>query len=128
MTTYVLGSNDSKSSASTCRQAGSRNPRDCCCAWPASVPACACSTSVPDSGTSPSRWPSLVGPAGQVVGIDNDDRLLAAASARAEGRTRVRFAKGDVRTWLSDEPFDAVVGRLILFHLPDPVRRRAGIT
>jgi ubiquinone/menaquinone biosynthesis C-methylase UbiE len=62
----------------------------------------------------------LVGPAGQVVGIDNNERLLAAASARARGRTQVRFAKGDVRTWLSDEPFDAVVGRLILFHLPNP--------
>ena len=63
----------------------------------------------------------LVGSSGQVVGIDSDDRMLAVASARAAGRAHVRFAKGDVRLWTCDEPFDAVVGRLILFHLPDAV-------
>ena len=63
----------------------------------------------------------LVGPTGQVVGIDSDDRMLAVAAARAGDRTHVRFAKGDVRSWTCDEPFDAVVGRLILFHLPDAV-------
>ena len=63
----------------------------------------------------------LVGPTGQVIGIDSDERMLAVASQRANGRTHVRFTKGDVRTWTSNEPFDAVVGRLILFHLPDAV-------
>ena len=29
----------------------------------------------------------------------------------------VRFEEGDVTRWRDDEPFDAVVGRLILFHL-----------
>jgi hypothetical protein len=33
----------------------------------------------------------------------------------------VQFLKGDVRTWTCDERFDAIVGRLILFRLPDPV-------
>jgi SAM-dependent methyltransferase len=33
----------------------------------------------------------------------------------------VRFTKGDVLTFVDGQPFDAVVGRLILFHLPDPV-------
>jgi hypothetical protein len=33
----------------------------------------------------------------------------------------VHFTPGDVRTWTSDESFDAIVGRLILFHLPDAV-------
>ena len=63
----------------------------------------------------------LIGPTGQVIGIDSDDRMLAVASAHLDGRSHIRFAKGDVRTWTSDEPFDAVVGRLILSHLPDAV-------
>lgn len=63
----------------------------------------------------------LVGPTGQVVAIDSDDRMLAVASAHLEGRGHVQFAKGDVRRWSCDEPFDAVVGRLILSHLPDAV-------
>jgi SAM-dependent methyltransferase len=63
----------------------------------------------------------LVGSKGQVVVIDNADRMVALASQRAGDRTQVWFTKGDVRTWTCDEPFDAVVGRLILFHLPDAV-------
>ena len=48
--------------------------------------------------------------------------MLAAASARAEGRTQVRLRERRCpHAGLSDEPFDAVVGRLILFHLPDAV-------
>lgn len=61
-----------------------------------------------------------VGPTGKVVGVDSADRLLAVATQRATNRPTLRFAKADVRTFISDEPFDAIVGRLILFHLPDP--------
>jgi len=63
----------------------------------------------------------LVGQKGQVVGIDSDDHMLATATRRAQGRLNVAFVKGDVCTWSSNEPFDAIVGRLILFHLPDAV-------
>jgi len=63
----------------------------------------------------------LVGRTGQVVGLDFDDRMIAAASARAGGRSNLHFTKGDVRTWTCEETFDAIVGRLILFHLPDAV-------
>ena len=63
----------------------------------------------------------LVGRDGRVVAIDSDDRMLALATERAGDRTCVQFLEGDVRTWTCDERFDAVVGRLILFHLPDPV-------
>lgn len=63
----------------------------------------------------------LVGPSGEVVGLDRDTRMLEAASARLEGLPHVRLVEGDVTAWRDDEPFDAVVGRLILFHMADPV-------
>ena len=63
----------------------------------------------------------LVGPMGQVVGIDNSSKMLYVAAVRAAGQPHLRFVQGDVRDWRDDEPFDAIVGRLILFHLSDPV-------
>ena len=65
----------------------------------------------------------LVGPSGAVVGIDESGDALAVARARTEtaGARNVSFVEGDVRQWQAPEPFDAVVGRLILFHLADPV-------
>ncbi len=63
----------------------------------------------------------LVGPEGRVVGIDNSSKLLDVAALRAAARPQVHFIQGDVRDWRDDEPFDAIVGRLILFHLADPV-------
>lgn len=78
-----------------------------------------------DLGTGPGHVAfaaaELVGEAGRVVGIDNSPRLLEIASGRASALAHVTFVEGDVRTWRSDESFDAVVGRLILFHLPEPV-------
>jgi SAM-dependent methyltransferase len=61
----------------------------------------------------------LVGPDGEVVGLDADPRMLEAARARSTD-PRISFVEGDVLAWVDDRPFDAVVGRLILFHLPDP--------
>ena len=63
----------------------------------------------------------LVGPQGCVVGIDTSARLLDVAAARGSTRPQLHFVEGDVRSWRDSEPFDAVVGRLILFHLADPV-------
>ena len=45
---------------------------------------------------------------------------VARERTRARGFANVSFQEADVTTWSADEPFDAVVGRLILFHLPDP--------
>ncbi|MEZ4239914.1 MAG: class I SAM-dependent methyltransferase [Myxococcota bacterium] len=61
----------------------------------------------------------IVGAEGAVVGIDNQARMIEVANSRASAN--VRFLEGDVRTWRDAEPFDAIIGRLILFHLPDAV-------
>src|SRR5262245_47424054 len=65
----------------------------------------------------------LVGQHGAVVGIDRSGPALAAARQRTEaaGASHVSFIESDVSTWRSTEPFDAVVSRLVLFHLADPV-------
>jgi SAM-dependent methyltransferase len=64
----------------------------------------------------------LVGPEGTVVGLDRSGDALAVARQRShEAReSHVSFIEADVATWRAEEPFDAVVGRLILFHLADP--------
>jgi 2-polyprenyl-3-methyl-5-hydroxy-6-metoxy-1,4-benzoquinol methylase len=69
----------------------------------------------------------LVGPAGSVAGVDRDPAMLATARAHAlsSGQPNVSFIRADLaelgaERWL--EPgFDAIVGRLILLHLDDPV-------
>ena len=68
-----------------------------------------------------------VGEQGRVVGLDNAPRLLEVASGRTSALPHVTFVEGDVRTWQSDEPFDAIVGRLVLFTSPTP-SRCCGIT
>jgi len=65
----------------------------------------------------------IVGPDGSVVGLDRAPQALAVARQRVEaaGERHVSFVEGDVARWRADEPFDAVVGRLVLFHLADPI-------
>lgn len=65
----------------------------------------------------------LVGPTGSVVGIDRAPQALLVARQRAEaaGDHHVSFVEGDVCQWRADEPFDAIVGRLVLFHVADPI-------
>jgi SAM-dependent methyltransferase len=62
----------------------------------------------------------LVGPEGSVLGIDQDARLLAVAESRHANET-VAFAEADARSYRGADPFDAIVARLLLFHLPDAV-------
>src|SRR5260370_37945152 len=65
----------------------------------------------------------LVGPSGEVVGIERDLRSIARARARVAeaGLRNVSFTQTDVSQIPDSEPFDAVVGRFILMWLPDPV-------
>jgi SAM-dependent methyltransferase len=62
----------------------------------------------------------LVGPEGSVVGVDREAPALAVAESRRT-TDNVRFLEADVRRVRFDEPFDAIVSRLLLQHLPDTV-------
>ena len=64
----------------------------------------------------------LVGPTGTVLGVDAAPEMVELARARAaeQGLSAVHFERAAVDAITLDEPVDAVVGRLILMHLPDP--------
>ena len=64
----------------------------------------------------------MVGPGGTVTGVDNSPQALELARSRAEraGLRSVRFERSDATSWLPDRPVDALIGRLVLMHLPDP--------
>ena len=65
----------------------------------------------------------LVGPSGEVVGVERDPRSIARARARVAeaGLYNVSFTQSDVSQVAVNKPFDAAVGRFILMYLPDPV-------
>jgi ubiquinone/menaquinone biosynthesis C-methylase UbiE len=64
----------------------------------------------------------LVGRSGRVTGIDIDEGALALAAARAreQGLNQIDFVHGDICAFRTDTPYDAVIGRHILIHTPDP--------
>jgi SAM-dependent methyltransferase len=65
---------------------------------------------------------SMVGPAGEVIGVDKSPDAVALASRRAaeSGLANVRFLVADVAELALDEPVDALVGRLALMYMADP--------
>lgn len=65
----------------------------------------------------------LVGPEGAVVGVDAAADVIELARARAakQGLESVSFQATPISDISVDEPIDAVIGRFILMHLPDPV-------
>src|SRR5689334_15433463 len=65
----------------------------------------------------------LVGASGAVVGIERDARYIARARERVAtiGFTSVTFIQADANAMSIEGPFDAVVGRFVLSHNPDPV-------
>ena len=67
----------------------------------------------------------LVGPTGEVVGVEVAPESIAMATERATAAgvaSSVRFVAADLRDLvLDDEGFDAVVGRWVLMYQPDPV-------
>ena len=65
----------------------------------------------------------LVGSEGEVLGVDMNPEILETARTRAEaaGLANVQFVAGDVQALDLPNDFDAVIGRMVLVYLPDPV-------
>jgi ubiquinone/menaquinone biosynthesis C-methylase UbiE len=65
----------------------------------------------------------LVGPAGQVLGVDRSAGAVdrAAAKVAERGVGNVRFAVSDLAEALAGERFDAIIGRLVLAYQPSPL-------
>jgi 2-polyprenyl-3-methyl-5-hydroxy-6-metoxy-1,4-benzoquinol methylase len=64
----------------------------------------------------------LVGPAGEVFGIDRSEEALGVARRRAAAaeHANVQFAAAELDAFSTHRTFDAVIGRLILAYMPDP--------
>ena len=63
-----------------------------------------------------------VAPGGHVVGIDRSDDAVAGARALLGDRDDVEFRVADANDLDGVEKgFDAVIGRMVLVHVPDPV-------
>lgn len=64
----------------------------------------------------------IVGPTGQVIGIDQNEAILATARERADiaGWRNITFRHGDVHSVSDLDGLDAVAGRWILMHLAQP--------
>jgi ubiquinone/menaquinone biosynthesis C-methylase UbiE len=64
----------------------------------------------------------LVGPSGEVVGVERDSHSIKRVRARVTeaGLHKVSFTECDISEVRSSKPFDAAVGRFILQWVPDP--------
>jgi SAM-dependent methyltransferase len=64
----------------------------------------------------------LVGPAGEVVGVDRAAAALAAAERKVadRGTGNISFREGDPGALRFEKPFDAAVGRYVLMFQADP--------
>jgi SAM-dependent methyltransferase len=72
----------------------------------------------------------LVGPTGQVVGVDNSGTMVAEATRRSENLDLpLEYRPGDVhRLPLGDDAFDACRVDRVMQHLADPERALAEVT
>jgi len=66
---------------------------------------------------------NLVGPTGQVVGVDRSATALARTRTRAEEQSlvNVTFRESELSEIAFDQRFDAAIGRYVLCFQPDPV-------
>ena len=72
---------------------------------------------------------TVVGESGSVMGIDRGDKAVEAAQAWAQkcGLTNLDFTVSEIDEFHRPAGFDAVVGRFILMHQPDPARALASV-
>jgi SAM-dependent methyltransferase len=70
-----------------------------------------------------------VGSAGRVLAVDRaaDGLAYAATKLADRGVTNIELVEADVESYVPDEPVDAVLGRLVLSYLPDPVATVRGL-
>ena len=64
----------------------------------------------------------LVGPTGQVIGVDVNASILDTARQRAAnvGMRNLEFIAGDARMLTFADKFDAIVGRFVLMYMAEP--------
>jgi SAM-dependent methyltransferase len=72
----------------------------------------------------------IVGPAGEVVGVERDPKSVARARARIEAASlkNISFMESDIAGVDLAGTFDAVVGRFILMYLPYPAQTLRSLT
>src|SRR6476646_11890400 len=65
----------------------------------------------------------LVGPTGEVLGVERDPNSIKIAQSRAHeaGLQNISFSQSDITQLHGGKLFDAAVGRFILQFVPDPV-------
>ena len=63
----------------------------------------------------------VVGPSGRVLGIDRGPDAIATARAKTTVGAGVSFELSELDAFERSGHFDAIVGRFILMHQPDPV-------
>lgn len=65
---------------------------------------------------------ACVGETGRVLGVDANEEVLqlARAHAQAAGLKHLSFQAEDVLHLTLEQEFDAIIGRFILMHLPEP--------
>lgn len=66
---------------------------------------------------------SIVGPTGSIIAVDRSADAIRMAEERAAAAKlgRVKFLECDIANFTPDDMVDAVVGRLVLLYLADPV-------
>src|SRR5262249_40671545 len=70
----------------------------------------------------------IVGPAGEVVGVERDPKSVARARARVEAAalTNISFLESEIAGVRNAGSFDAIVGRFILMYRRDRAQPRRG--
>lgn len=65
---------------------------------------------------------SLVGPSGEVVGVDRSPESVAHAAARASAAelANIEFVASELGMFRPEGTFDAIIGRFVLMYFPDP--------
>lgn len=63
----------------------------------------------------------LVGRSGRVTGVDRSPEAAASARTRLAYLPQVQVAVAELDAWQPGEPVDAVIGRFVLMHQPNPV-------